>query len=384
MENKDNKVKETFISQSKSDKVKISNEFYRDLFFHYIDGDFVLKESMPIEANRIVVNILDILRNRQFQYKQDQPSESLQLNLFKQTYLTDDEAYAKIVMKTSDISTSRNIETIKNGLQFLVNFKQEWHTVSFINQKGDIEKKQFYGGLIIDPTIYKGQVSFFINPYWFKKIVALANYNYVLYSLVYTLKSHKHFLFALWLNTLRENGTKVTLDYMNKTWGINYKDLRTLKKGFLDPIKKILDKSSSFSFNSSVKGDYIGIMRYELKSIGQAAAESNDLKAQDDQFKMYKLSYIKKRHKLSQEEYNRLETIFALDFSSKFLFSSAYQNVVKRYNNARRKDKNNPLITDVPFSVLIDEIQEEVILIYRSTKQAEFVPNGFPIFNAPI
>jgi len=384
VEEKDNKVKETFISQAKSEKVKISNEFYRDLFFHYIDGDFVLKESMPIEANRIVVNILDILRNRQFQYKQDQPSESLQLDLFKRTYLSDEESYAKIVMKTSDISTSRNIETIKNGLQFLVNFKQEWHTVSFVNPKGDIEKKQFYGGLIIDPTIYKGQVSFYINPYWFKKIVALANYNYVLYSLVYSLKSHKQFLFALWLNTLRENGTKVTLEYMNRTWGINYKDLRTLKKGFLDPIKKILDKSSSFSFNSSVKGEYLGITRYELKSIGEAAAESSSIKSQDDQFKMYKLSYIKKRHNITPEEYDRLEKVFSLDFSSKFLFSTAYQNVVKRYNLARRKDKNEPLITDVPFSKLIDEIQEEVIKIYKNTKQGEFVPNGFPIFNTPI
>lgn len=381
MEDRDNKVKETFVSHSKSDKVKISNEFYRDLFFHFIDGDFVLKEVMPIEANRIIVNILDILRNRQFQYKQDQSSDSLQLDLFKKTYLTDDESYAKIVMKTSDISSSRNIETIKNGLQFLVNFKQEWHTVSFLNPKGEVEKKQFYGGLIIDPTIYKGQVSFFINPYWFKKIVALANYNYVLYSLVYSLKSHKHFLFALWLNTLKENGTKVTLDFMNKTWAINYKDLRTLKKGFLDPIKKVLDKSSSFSFNSSIKGEYLGIIRYELKSIGEAAEEAKSLKSQDDQFKLYKLSYIKKRHKISEEEYNRLEKIFSEDFSAKFLFSSAYQNVVKRYNRQRRKDNDFPLITDIPFARLLDEIQDEIITIYKLTKQAEFVPNGFPIFN---
>ena len=87
---------------------------------------------------------------------------------------------------------------------------------------------------------------------------------------------------------------------------------------------------------------------------------------------------------ITPEEYDRLEKVFTLDFSSKFLFSTAYQNVVKRYNLARRKDKNEPLITDVPFSKLIDEIQEEVIKIYKNTKQGEFVPNGFPIFNTPI
>src|SRR5690606_1736724 len=232
-EEKDNKVKETFSSGSKADKVKISNEFYRDLFFHDVNGNLVVKESMPIEANRIIINILNVLRNRQFQY--GVTDESIQLDLFKRTYLEDEESYAKIVMKTSDISQSRNLESTKRGLQFLVNFKQEWHTVKFINSKGDVEKKQFYGGLIIDPTIYKGQVSFFINPFWFKKIIALANYNYVLYSLVYSVKSHKQFLFALWLNTLRENGTKVSLEHMNRTWGVNYKDLRALKKNFLDP-----------------------------------------------------------------------------------------------------------------------------------------------------
>lgn len=382
MEEKDNKVKETFSSGSKADKVKISNEFYRDLFFHDVNGNLVVKESMPIEANRIIINILNVLRNRQFQYGVN--DESIQLDLFKRTYLEEEESYAKIVMKTSDISQSRNLESTKRGLQFLVNFKQEWHTVKFINSKGDIEKKQFYGGLIIDPTIYKGQVSFFINPFWFKKIIALANYNYVLYSLVYSVKSHKQFLFALWLNTLRENGTKVSLEHMNRTWGVNYKDLRALKKNFLDPIKKILDKTSSFSFNSSVSGNYIGITRYELKSIGEAATEAKNIKSQDDQFKLYKLAYIKKRHKLTKEEYNQIEKVFEMDFSAKFLFSTAYKNVVKTYNLARRKDGTQPLITDIPFSKLLDEIQQEVISIYKATKHADVAPNGYPIFNAPI
>ncbi|WCM43590.1 hypothetical protein MG290_14470 (plasmid) [Flavobacterium sp. CBA20B-1] len=381
-EEKDNKVKETFSSNKIADKVKISNEFYRDLFFQDVKGNFIVKESMPIEANRIIINILNVLRNRQFQYGVS--DDSFQLDLFKKTYLEDDESYAKIVMRTSDISKSRNLELTKKGLQFLVNYKQEWHTVKYINSKGDIEKKQFYGGLIIDPTIYKGQVSFYINPYWFKKIVALANYNYVLYSLVYSVKSHKQFLFALWLNTLKEDGTKVTLEYMNRTWGINYKDLRTLKKGFLDPIKKVLDKSSSFSFNSSVSGNFIGITRYQLKSIGSGAAESINLSSQDNQFKLYKLSYIKKRHNLTKKELEHIEKIFDMDFGAKFLFSSAYKNLVKKYNTARRKDNNNPLITDIPFSALLDEIQEEVISLYSATKHAQISPKGYPIFNAPL
>ena len=171
---------------------------------------------------------------------------------------------------------------------------------------------------------------------------------------------------------------------MNRTWGINYKDLRTLKKGFLDPIKKVLDKSSSFSFNSSVSGNFIGITRYQLKSIGSAAAESANIASQDDQFKLYKLSYIKKRHNLTKEELNHLEQIFDIDFGAKFLFSSAYKNVVKKYNTAKRKDKNKPVVTDIPFQELLDEIQKEVISIYSATKQAKISPNGYPIFNAPL
>src|SRR5690606_23527093 len=111
---------------------------------------------------------------------------------------------------------------------------------------------------------------------------------------------------------------------------------------------------------------------------------SKNIKSQDDQFKLYKLAYIKKRHKLTKEEYDQIGKVFELDFSAKFLFSSAYKNVVKKYNLARRKDSTEPLITDISFSKLLDEIQEEVINIYKSTKHAEVVPNGYPIFNAPI
>ena len=69
-EEKDNKVKETFSSNKIADKVKISNEFYRDLFFHEDNGNFVVKESMPIEANRIIINILKLFcYSQQFNFK---------------------------------------------------------------------------------------------------------------------------------------------------------------------------------------------------------------------------------------------------------------------------------------------------------------------------
>ena len=355
MKNKNYVIKKKYKELPPSEILRFGNEFV---------DEFLLDEDttdIPINALKVIFNLVSILRNEQLQ-KKKQPQ---QLKLFEEEFASEHNTYAQMKIKNSLIT--RNSEVLKATYKYLTQLKYDWYEFT----TSDGRKIKALGGLISN-VFYEenGYTSFLVSSYWIKKLIHLPEYNSTLYNLVYIVRSNKHILFWFWLTKIREEGTKVKRTTINQQFKVNYKDSRSLCKEFLKPIRENLNKYSHRSFNYSIEGELIHIMPYSVKTISADGLSSSMVQQVNSN---YYLRYFRNRHQLSEEELKGITYIFKHIPNDKMLIIDAYKLFVI---NCRRKKSKTTEYTGKNF---LNELQEFIKLKYLETEMGKKYPTSFPI-----
>ncbi|MBB3125273.1 hypothetical protein FHS04_002817 [Mesoflavibacter sabulilitoris] len=347
-------VKKEFPNLPPTDTIRFSQEFVHTFFF----DDEKKMIDVPMDAIRIIFKIASDLRNSQYQDK-----NTYQLNLFDKEFLNENNTFATFNFSLSEVSLNRNTSRVKDALQFLVEYKKGWYKSK--NQDGKTVSS--YGGLISSPSYTKGRTTFLVSSYWLKKLAYLPKYNNTFFKLVFNVSNNKHILFHFWLITIPDYGTQVNFETFNTRYNLNYKDAKSLTKGFLKPIKKTLDQYSFKSFNYSYKKDSINIVPYVVTSLDNVKPETKKTLNISQ-----KLHYWKLRHKLSDKHITTLKTLFNNDGSAIYLLNDAY----KLFTAACRKvGKKTTSFTSDQF---MKEFQTHIIEHYKTTKAFQLMKNGYP------
>lgn len=374
MEEKQNIKKEYKPKLVDNDIVNFSNKFVDDFFLDKENRD---PNQMPINAIKIIVNILQTIRSEQFMLPQ-----TGQLKLFEDEFLTEHNTYAKVKIKNSKISTNK--DHIENAYLALAQYKFGWYEST--NSQGKSVKS--LGGLISNVSYSeKGYTTFLISSYWLEKLLNLSEgYNRVLHALPYKTKSTRYIIFCFWLEKLKEDTGSVTLTYMNELFGTNYKTATDFGKFFLKPIKMFLDKNSLNSFNFKTRENKIYYNRYKLKTLNTTITTKE---TQEEQLQVYKISYYKKRHKLNKEQTQRLNPKNSSTLSF-YLLESKYRNnnssklykeemkeiekgILQKYMQAYEnlKKQKEKKLTEYIGEEFMDALQTEIDKIYKK-KPATF------------
>ena len=210
------------------DRIRLGNHFVDDFIFD--DSEAV---DIPINALRVIFNLISIIGNEQFR-PQDRPK---QLSLFDEEFETENNIFASIKIKNSKISPSGSTKQVIDAYEFLAKFKMGWY--KSVNSKG--KEIKTFGGLISTPSYDKrGYTTFLVSSYWLKKLLVIPEYNYILYNLVYNVRNNKHIIFAIWLSKLPENGTVLKLSTLNKKFGLNYKTTKDFCFKFLNNYHELM------------------------------------------------------------------------------------------------------------------------------------------------
>ena len=318
-------IKKSFNKDSiSSDWIRFPNEFFNDFLIE--DDSFI---DVPINALRVIFNIISIVGNEQFR-PEDRPR---QLSLFEEEFETDNNIFAQLTIKNDKISPSRSTHQIIQAFEFLVRYKMNWHVSE--NSKG--EKIKTFGGLISHPSYSeRGKTSFLISSFWLKKIIVISKYNNVLYNLVYNVKNNKHILFALWLYKLPKEGTELKLETLNKKFRLNYKNTGDFCSKFLRNARIILDKYSNISFNYSYKLNKILIIPYYVKKIND---ESISLDSKLSISKSQRIRYFMTRHKLDENIASHFISEYKNQPRSRLLIEEAYNNFIKFCRKIKLKQR---------------------------------------------
>lgn len=348
--------------QNKTDnspeKIRIGNQFVDDFIF-----DDCESSNIPINALRVIFNIISIISSEQFR-PEDRPK---QLSLFDQEFETDNNIFAAIKIRNSKISPSGSTKQVVDAYEFLTKFKMNWY--KSVNSKG--KEIKTFGGLISTPTYDKrGYTTFLISSFWLKKLMVIPEYNYVLYNLVYNIRNNKHIIFAIWLSKIPENGTALKLSTLNKKFGVNYKTSKDFCFKFLIPTRMSLNKFNTFSFNYTYKNDSIFIIPCKTKMILNIQIPDNS----QEKFGINpRLNYFKKRYGLKESE--------MLHFSHQYRnFPQTRELIEKAFREFIQTNRLKGIAsTKFQGKFFLNEMQEHIIQIYRRTKMGELLPNGYPI-----
>lgn len=335
------KIKKEIKSLVPHDEILISNGFRLSyLSLNNNPGDLI---KIPITALRIIFKIVSDLRFSQYKH-----TTQHQYSMFDDDFKSENNSYGRFTFKTTDIiGDSKHKDGVKKALEFLTDYKKGWYVS--VNSKG--KKTETYGGLITSASALEGKISFLVSSYWMEKILDLGvNYNDSLYQIVFKLKSSKHILFYLWLCALKKEGTAVNFNTFNTHFELSYKDAKSLGKEFLKPIKILLDRYSSVSFNYSLKGDLISVINYNNIN------KENLLKEHTfDRIKVKsKLLYWRRRHELSLEQSNSIKKAIDEQNINFDIICNAYANFITNC----KKMKLSP--TDLKSSLFIVEFQKYI------------------------
>ena len=341
-----------------SDRIRLGNQFVDDFIFDDSEA-----ADIPINALRVIFNLISIISNEQFR-PQDRPK---QLSLFDEEFETENNIFASIKIKNSKISPSGSTKQVIDAYEFLAKFKMGWY--KSMNSKG--KEIKTFGGLISTPSYDKrGYTTFLVSSYWLKKLLVIPEYNYVLYNLVYNVRNNKHIIFAIWLSKLPENGTVLKLSTLNKKFGLNYKNANDFCFKFLKPAKISLDKFNILSFNYRYKADQIYIIPILTKVISDKVMTENNQKS----LKINeRLRYFKKRYGLEEHEMIQFFHQYRNIPQTRELIEKSFKEYLR---NCRLKKIKS---TNYQGQQFLNEIQEHMKQIYRSTKMGELLPNGYPI-----
>lgn len=342
---------------SRKDYIRFPNELLDD--FLHDNGKFV---DIPINALRVIFNIIFIVRNDQFR-PEDRPR---QLSLFEEEFETENNVFARFTVKNSDVSPSGSSQQVITAYEFLTKFKMQWH--KSINSKG--EEIRTFGGLISNPTYnQRGVTSFLISRYWLRKIIVISEYNPTLYNLVYNIKNNKHILFGLWLKKIPLGGTRILLKTINNKFGLNYSKTGDFCTKFLAKVRKNLNEFSDISFNYKYEGELIYILPYRTQKINDnTISENTAILIKRSQ----RLRYFQKRFEVNKENYRNFVDAYSLSTKQTQLIEDSYRDFVK---NCRSKKIKSTVFKDLIF---LKELQNILIEKYHLTSTGKKFPNGFP------
>lgn len=340
------------------DRIRLGNQFVEDFVFEGNEA-----ADIPINALRVIFNIISIISSEQFR-PEDRPK---QLSLFDEEFETENNIFASMKIRNNKISPSGSTKQVVDAYEFLARFKMSWY--KSVNSKG--KEIKTFGGLISTPSYdQRGYTTFLISSYWLKKLMVIPEYNYVLYNLVYNIRNNKHVIFAIWLSKLPENGTALKLSTLNKRFGLNYKTANDLCFKFLKPAKLNLNQFNNLSFNFRYKGDLIFILPYYTKMMME-----NDLSAKNkDQIEITRrIRYFRKRYNLQVNEMIQFTYQYKNIQQTRELIERAFREFIRV--NRMRAIKS----TEFKGKAFLNEIQDIIIRFYRDTKMGKLLPNGYPV-----
>lgn len=340
------------------EKIRLGNHFVDDFIFEDHQA-----ADIPINALRVIFNIISIISNEQFR-PEDRPK---QLSLFDEEFETENNIFASMKIRNSKISPSGSTKQVVDAYEFLAKFKMSWY--KSVNYKG--KEIKTFGGLISTPSYDKrGYTTFLISSYWLKKLVVIPEYNYVLYNLVYNIKNNKHIIFAIWLSKIPESGTIIKLSTLNKKFGLNYKTANDFCFKFLKPTRLNLDSFNILSFHYKYKLDSIYIIPYHTKNILDSTLSSN---AKEHLEITYRLGYFKRKYNLQQQHMIQFSYQYRNITQTRELIEISYKEFIRRNRFGRIKS------TNFQGKQFLSEIQELMIVFYQNTKMGKLLPNGYPV-----
>jgi hypothetical protein len=351
-------VSREIITTKPNDTIRMTHSFRRKFLGLSSNDDFEALLDMPIISMRIIFKIISDLKYHQFSLK-----NQTQFSLFEEEFKTVNNSYATMKFKISDIEPkrSKNLAAIRRGLAFLVSYKSDWHKST--NEKG--KEISVFGGLINDPSISEGEISFLLSGHWMEKIVKNEFSNEIFYQIAWALTSTKQMHFFLWLQELKPDGTSVKYQTLNSTYKLNYSSARDVAKEFLKPMKKAFETNGNKSFNYSINGDKVNVVPFTLT--GALLPLKKDT---IDSFVIkQRTAYLKKRHSLGNTEAQILKN--AMKVPNQFnLIDIAYKEVVKDF----RVNKEVKL-TDLSGRELLEKIQLKINDIYPVYRLTNDLPN---------
>lgn len=333
---------------------------------HFVD-DFIFEDQeaadIPINALRVIFNIISIISSEQFR-PEDRPK---QLSLFDEEFETDNNIFASMKIRNNKISPSGSSKQVIDAYEFLARFKMGWY--KSVNSKG--KEIKTFGGLISVPSYdHRGYTSFLISSYWLKKLMVIPEYNYVLYNLVYNIRNNKHIIFAIWLSKIPENGTAVKLSTLNRKFGVNYKTANDFCFKFLKPARVSLNRHNNLSFNYRYKGDSIFIAPYQTRKIADIDLSSNNR----EQLEVTRrLRYFRKRYGLQEQEMTQFSYQYRHITQTRELIERAFTEFIRI---SRLKGIKS---TEYQAKVFLNEMQDIIIMLYMKTKMGTLLPNGYPV-----
>lgn len=340
------------------ERIRIGNRFVDDFIFD--DNEAA---DIPINALRVIFNIISIISNEQFR-PEDRPK---QLSLFDEEFETDNNIFASIRIRNSKISPSGSTQQVVDAYEFLARFKMGWY--KSLNSKG--KEIKTFGGLISTPSYDKrGYTTFLVSSYWLKKLLVIPEYNYILYNLIYSIRNNKHIIFAIWLSKIPESGTVLKLSTLNKKFGLNYKTANDFCFKFLKLARMSLDKYNSLSFNYKYKGDSIFIIPYKTKITLDDLIIENSQKTSEV---TKRLSYFRKRFGLQESTMKQFFHQYRNILQTRILIEKAYKRFIKI---CRLKKIQSVIFQGIAF---LQEIQKLIIEIYQESRTGKLIPNGYTI-----
>ena len=351
------------------DRIRLGNHFVDDFIFDDSEA-----ADIPINALRVIFNLISIIGNEQFR-PQDRPK---QLSLFDEEFETENNIFASIKIKNSKISPSGSTKQVIDAYEFLAKFKMSWY--KSVNSRG--KEIKTFGGLISTPSYDKrGYTTFLVSSYWLKKLMVIPEYNYVLYNLVYNVRNNKHIIFAIWLSKLPKNGTVLKLSTLNKKFGLNYKTTKDFCFKFLKPVRISLNTFNTLSFNYTYQKDSIFIIPFlsnlslndNLSINIKNPLDSSETNAVPAEKITRRLIYFKKRYGLEENQILQFSHQYRNIPQTRELIEKAFREFI-RINRLKRIKS-----TIFQGKKFLYEIQELIIQIYQSTKMGKLFPNGYPI-----
>lgn len=107
-------IRKEFRNENLQERIRLGN--------HFVD-DFIFEDQMaadiPINALRVIFNIISIISSEQFR-SEDRPK---QLSLFDEEFETENNVFASMKIRNSKISPSGSTKQVIDAYEFLAKFK---------------------------------------------------------------------------------------------------------------------------------------------------------------------------------------------------------------------------------------------------------------------